>query len=67
MIKKNFYLYFITEKLDEINLDYVKKTGANLILRKKTIRKIVGEPIWEKLYTHYKIDDNFDKFLKLIS
>ena len=34
MIKKNFYLYFITEKLDEINLDYVKKTGAILILRK---------------------------------
>ena len=33
MIKKKFYLYFITEKLDEINLDYVKKTGAILILR----------------------------------
>ena len=35
---------------------------ANLFLRKKTIRKIVGDPIWEKLYTQYKIDDNFDKF-----
>ena len=33
MIKKKFYLYFITENLDEINLDYVKKTGAILILR----------------------------------
>ena len=32
MIKKKFYLYFITENLDEINLDYVK-TGAILILR----------------------------------
>ena len=32
MIKK-FHLYFITEKLDELNLDYVKKTGAILILR----------------------------------
>jgi len=32
MIKK-FYLYFITEKLEELNLDYVKKTGAILILR----------------------------------
>ena len=32
MIKK-FHLYFITEKLEELNLDYVKKTGAILILR----------------------------------
>jgi len=32
MIKK-FHLYFITEKLDELNLDYVKKIGAILILR----------------------------------
>ena len=35
---------------------------ANLFLRKKTIRKIVGDPIWEKLYTKYRIDDNFDQF-----
>ena len=35
---------------------------ANLFLRKKTIRKIVGDPVWEKLYTQYKIDDNFDQF-----
>ena len=33
MISKKFYLYFITEKLEELNLDYVKKTGAILILR----------------------------------
>ena len=32
MLKK-FYLYFITEELEELNLDYVKKTGAILILR----------------------------------
>ena len=35
---------------------------ANLFLRKKTIRKIVGDPIWEKLYTQYKIDDQFEQF-----
>ena len=35
---------------------------ANLFLRKKTIRKIVGDPIWEKFYTQYKIDDDFDQF-----
>jgi len=33
MIKNKFHLYFITEKLTELNLDYVKKTGAILILR----------------------------------
>ena len=32
MIKK-FKLFFIIEKLDELNLDYVKKIGAILILR----------------------------------
>ena len=35
---------------------------ANLFLRKKTIRKIVGDPVWEKFYTQYKIDDDFDQF-----
>ena len=33
MIKKNFKLFFFIEKLDELNLDYVKKIGAILILR----------------------------------
>ena len=35
---------------------------SNLILRKKTIRKIVGDPVWEKYYTQYKINDGFDEF-----
>lgn len=33
MINKKFNIFFITEKLNELNLDYVKKTGAILILR----------------------------------
>ena len=33
MINKKFSIFFITEKLNELNLDYVKKTGAILILR----------------------------------
>ena len=33
MIKKNFKLFFFIEKLKELNLDYVKKIGAILILR----------------------------------
>jgi len=33
MINKNNYLYFLINKLDELNLDYVKKIGAILVLR----------------------------------
>ena len=33
MINKNFKLFFFIEKLNELNLDYVKKIGAILILR----------------------------------
>ena len=33
MIKKNFKLFFFIEKLNELNLDHVKKIGAILILR----------------------------------
>ena len=33
MTTKKFNVYFITEKLNELNLDYVKKIGAILILR----------------------------------
>ncbi len=35
---------------------------ANLFIRKNTIRKIVGDPIWEKYYSKYKIDEEFDEF-----
>lgn len=35
---------------------------SNWFIRKKTIRKIVGDPVWEKFYTQYKIDDDFDTF-----
>lgn len=37
---------------------------ANLFLKKIIIRKIVGDPIWEKCYINYKINDNFDEFQK---
>jgi len=35
---------------------------ANLFIRKKTIRKIVGDPVWEKYYTKYKVTEEFDEF-----
>ena len=53
MIKNKFDLYFITQKLKELNLDYVKKTGAILILRnpekfKKSDLKHFGRKCSEK-------------------
>ena len=35
---------------------------SNWFIEKKTIRKIVGDPVWEKFYTQYKTDDDFDTF-----
>ena len=43
MIKNKFNLFFFTEKLNELNLDYVKKTGAILILR--NIEKIARQDL----------------------
>ena len=40
----------------------VEAAIANLYLRKKIVRKIVGDPVWEKFYTQYKTDDDFDTF-----
>ena len=55
MIKNNFKLFFFIEKLNELNLDYVKKIGAILILRypekvdledlKKFNKKCLGKKI----------------------
>jgi len=35
---------------------------SSWFIRKKTVRKIVGDPVWEKYYTQYKVDDDFDTF-----
>ena len=48
MINKKFRVFFITEKLGELNLDYVKKTGAILILRN------IGNYKKDKLRKFYK-------------
>ena len=42
-MNKKFNVFFITEKLNELNLDYVKKTGAILILR--NIKKYKNEEL----------------------
>ncbi len=35
---------------------------ANLFIRKKVIRKIVGDPVWERVYNKNLIDESFDDF-----
>ncbi len=37
-------------------------TIANIFLKKKIIRKIVGDPVWERAYNKGKISENFDEF-----
>ena len=37
-------------------------TIANLLIRKKVIRKIVGDPVWERVYNKNLIDESFDDF-----
>ena len=37
-------------------------TIANIFLKKKIIRKIVGDPVWERAYNKSKISENFDYF-----
>ena len=37
-------------------------TIANIFLKKKIIRKIVGDPVWERAYNKSKTANNFDDF-----
>ena len=55
---KRKYLYFFINKLNEINLDYVKKTGAILILRNperlnlKDLKKFKNKCSRRKIYLY---------------
>jgi glycosyltransferase involved in cell wall biosynthesis len=40
----------------------VESTIANLLLKKKLIRKIVGDPVWERAYNRKKTTESFDEF-----
>ena len=40
----------------------VESTIANLILKKQLIRKIVGDPVWERAYNKKRITESFDDF-----
>ena len=40
----------------------VESAIANLILQKQLIRKIVGDPVWERAYNKKRTTDSFDDF-----
>ena len=40
----------------------VESAIANLILQKQLIRKIVGDPVWERAYNQKKTAESFDEF-----
>ena len=55
-MRKKFHLYFITEKLDDLNLDYVKRIGAFLILRNPKKFKRYDLKIFNRRCTKRNID-----------
>ena len=40
----------------------IETTIANLLLKKQLIRKIVGDPVWERAYNQRKTTESFDEF-----
>ena len=40
----------------------IESAVANLLLRKRIIRKIVGDPVWERAYNQEKTVETFDNF-----
>ena len=40
----------------------VEASIANLLLKRPIVRKIVGDPVWERAYNRKKIAESFDKF-----
>ena len=40
----------------------VESTIANLLIKKQLIRKIVGDPVWERAYNQKRTTESFDEF-----
>ena len=66
MLQKKRYLYFLLNQLNEINLDYVKKIGAILILRKPEKFKLKDLIIFKNKCTQRKIDLYIANNVKLL-
>ena len=66
MTKKKNYLYFLINKLGEINLDYVKKTGAILILRNPEKLKLKDLKKFKDRCTQRKINLYIANSIKIL-
>ena len=63
-LKKIFTIYKLGGDKDLIFVNGLgtETTIANIFLKKKIIRKIVGDPVWERAYSKAKISESFDEF-----
>ena len=63
-LKTIFTVYKLGKNKDLIFVNGLgtETTIANIFLKKKIIRKIVGDPVWERAYNKGKISENFDEF-----
>jgi len=60
-------IYEIVKNGKKSDLIFVNGLGvesaiANLLLKKQLIRKIVGDPVWERAYNQKKTNETFDEF-----
>ena len=63
-LKTIFTIYKLGKNKDLIFVNGLgtEVTIANIFLKKKIIRKIVGDPAWERAYSKAKISESFDEF-----
>ena len=63
-LKTIFTIYKLGRNKDLIFVNGLgtEVTIANIFLKKKIIRKIVGDPVWERAYSKAKISESFDEF-----
>ena len=63
-LKTIFTIYKLGKNKDLIFVNGLgtEATIANILLKKKIIRKIVGDPVWERAYNKGKVSENFDEF-----
>ena len=63
-LKTIFTIYKLGKNKDLIFVNGLgtETTIANIFLKKKIIRKIVGDPVWERTYSKAKISESFDEF-----
>ena len=63
-LKTIFTIYKLGKNKDLIFVNGLgtEATIANIFMNKKIIRKIVGDPVWERAYSKAKISESFDEF-----